>query len=302
MRSNALDLPPAPGDERRRATVAGAALIALSASGFGAMAIFARMAYASGADLTGILAFRFSVAALVLGGIVWLRRTAFPPRGQGWIACAMGGIGYVGQSACFFGALQFASAGLVALLLYLYPVLVSLLAALLLGERLSGLKIALLIVSFAGVALTIGGGAGQPIGIGLGIAAALIYATYITVGGRFLPGADPLAVSTLVCASAAVVFLSWAAVNGAKLPTSAGGWWALLGIAILSTVVAILTFFAGLARLGASRAAILSTLEPVVTLALAAAFLHEAVSAWQIAGGAMILGSAALTATHGHAP
>lgn len=302
MRSREIELPLAPDAEHRRATLTGTALIALSASGFGAMAIFARLAYASGADLTGILAFRFTLAALVLAVMAWLRRTAFPPRGQLWVACAMGGIGYVGQSACFFGALQFASAGLVALLLYLYPVLVGLLAALFLGERLTGLKVLLLIVSFAGVALTIGGGAGQPLGIGLGIAAALIYAIYITVGGRYLPRTDPLAVSTLVCASAAAVFLAWAAVNGAKLPASAGGWWALLGIALLSTVVAILTFFAGLARLGASRAAILSTLEPVTTLALAAAFLHEAVSAWQIAGGGLILTAAVLTAAYGRAP
>lgn len=298
MGEKEIDLTLASGEERRRALLLGSALITLSAAGFGAMAIFARLAYASGADLNGILAVRFTLAFLVLAAVARLRRTVFPRGRQRWIACAMGGIGYVGQSTCFFGALQYASAGLVALLLYLYPVLVSLLAAVFLGERLGGFKVLMLILGFAGVALTIGGGAGQPLGIALGLGAALIYAIYITIGGRFLTGVDPLAITTLVCAAAAAVFLAWAAISGAALPATTAGWWALLGIAIVSTAVAILTFFAGLAYLGASRAAIMSTFEPLVTIALAALFLGEAVSVTQIAGGAMILAAAVMTAAY----
>jgi drug/metabolite transporter (DMT)-like permease len=283
----------------RKATLAGGvALIVASACGFGAMAIFGRMAFDSGADLSGILAVRFTVAALLLALLAGLRGTVFPAGRQRWIALAMGGIGYVGQSACYFAALQFASAGLVALLLYLYPTLVGLLAAVFLGEKLTRFRVAMLALGFAGLALTVGAGGGQVSGIALGVVAAAIYAVYIVVGGRWLGGADPLAVSTLVCAAAAAVFLAWSGVHGARLPGDATGWLALGGIALFSTVIAILTFFAGLARLGARRAAVLSTLEPVVTILLAAIFLGETVGAWQMAGGAMILAAAILTATH----
>jgi drug/metabolite transporter (DMT)-like permease len=72
-------------------------------------------------------------------------------------------------------------------------------------------------------------------------------------------------------------------------PAGAGGWAALTAIAVCSTVIAILTFFAGLQRLGAGRASMLSTLEPVVTVLLAAMLLGETLSVAQLGGGALIL-------------
>ena len=93
----------------------GVLLIALSAIGFGAMAIFARLAYAGGADVTGVLLLRFAAAALILLALVRLRRLPWPPpRTLAWLA-AMGGIGYVGMSWCYFTALNYAPASLVAM-------------------------------------------------------------------------------------------------------------------------------------------------------------------------------------------
>jgi len=69
----------------------------------------------------------------------------------------------------------------------------------------------------------------------------------------------------------------------------------------LSTVVAMITFFAGMARLGAADAATLSTLEPVVTVLLAALFLGEEVGGWQLAGGAIILTAVIVLARSGEA-
>ncbi len=276
--------------------LAGYLLIAVSAASFGAMAILGRFAYAAGANTGGVLLPRFFLAALVLVPIMLATRRQWPRGRELAVACGMGGIGYVGQALCFFSALQYASAGLVALLLYLYPTLVCLLAALFLGERLTRWKLGLLGLSFAGTALTIGSGTGAALGIALGVGAALIYAVYITVGSRFLRGVDSVATTTIVCLAATPVIGVFAWLQPARFPQTAEGWLAILGIALVSTVVAIMTFFAGLRRVGASRAAILSTLEPVVTLVLAALFLGEAATLWQLVGGAMILAAAALLA------
>jgi drug/metabolite transporter (DMT)-like permease len=62
-------------------------------------------------------------------------------------------------------------------------------------------------------------------------------------------------------------------------------------IALVSTVAAILCFFAGLARVGPSAASILSTLEPLVTVGLAAAAFGESLGAVQLVGGALVLGA-----------
>lgn len=275
-------------------TFVGVALIAVSAASFGAMAIFARSAYASGADIVGILWVRFVLAGLILLVATLATGHRFPRGRQLAAAAAMGGIGYVGQAMAYFSALEHASAGLVALLLYLYPMLVSVLAALFLGDRMTWRKAALLALSFAGTALTIGSGAGTPLGIALGISAAVIYSIYITAGSRFLHGSDAIGSSAVVCLSAAAVLSVIAGYSPPRFPGSAGGWAALVAIAVVSTVVAIFAFFAGLKRVGASRAAVLLTLEPVVTIVLAAAFLGEALLPLQMVGGAMILAAAVL--------
>jgi drug/metabolite transporter (DMT)-like permease len=70
----------------------------------------------------------------------------------------MGGVGYVGQSLCFFLALNHASAGLVALLLYLYPFLVTLIGVMFLGERMTPLRAAAVLAALLGTGLTIGSG------------------------------------------------------------------------------------------------------------------------------------------------
>ncbi|MBK7659578.1 MAG: DMT family transporter [Betaproteobacteria bacterium] len=208
-------------------------------------------------------------------------------------AIAMGGIGYVGQAACFFAALQYASSGLVALLLYVYPTLVVLLSAAFLHEKLTGRKLVLLAVSFAGLALMLGGGSGSPMGIGLGLAAAGIYSVYILVGSRELANTDALASATVICLSAATTLGIASLFIDTRLPGTWWGWAAVAALGIVGGVVAILAFFAGLKRVGPSVASVVSTFEPVFTAALAWFVLGESLTAAQLAGGALVVATAA---------
>lgn len=286
----------------------GVLLIALSAAGFGAMAIFARVAYAGGADVSGVLLLRFATAALILLAIVRLRRLRWPVPATLAKLAAMGGIGYVGMSWCYFTALNYVPASLVALLLYTYPTIVTLLAAVFLRERITRRKLGALLVCGLGTLLTIGpnllqnfganpgqaGGGASMIGIGLGLAAALIYAIYIVVGAKMTHASDPIMTTTVVCISASVVLGVLALLRTANgvpphFPVSAMGWAGVAGVALVSTVMAVIAFFAGLKRLGASLASMLSTLEPVVTVALAGWLLGESLVGWQWLGGALTL-------------
>ncbi|MGH1507765.1 DMT family transporter [Ralstonia solanacearum] len=271
----------------------GVLLIGVSAASFGAMAIFTHYAYASGANTVGLLTVRFCLAALALMAVMRVRRIDIPPWSRVAGLAAMGGIGYAGQSFAFFTALHYAPASLVALLLYLYPMFVTVLAAVFLQERLTPAALVALVLCSAGAGLTVGGAGlagGSPLGVVLGVAAAVIYSVYITVGARVTRGVDPIACTTVICTAAAVVYVGLAAAGvPARFPGSAAGWAASLAIAGLSTVIAILAFFAGLQRLGAAQASMLSTLEPVVTVVLAALLLGESIGATQMAGGALIL-------------
>ncbi len=272
------------------ARLVGFVCIVASAVSFGAMPIFAKLAYAEGVDLPSLLFLRFALAGLLMAALMRLRGLVWPRGRHLLLLIAMGGLGYFGQSLCYFAALQHASAGLTALLLYLYPAIVTVLSALLARRRLSLLRMLAVAAALLGTGLAVGGSlAGSLLGILLGVAAALIYSVYILVGERVTAVVGAMPAATVIMLAAAVSFGAIMGSRGAAFPTSPLAWAAVGGIVLFSTVVGILTFFAGMARLGAADAATLSTLEPVVTVVLAAIFLGEAVGGWQIAGGAIIL-------------
>lgn len=264
------------------------------------MPIFARVAYADGVDLPTLLFLRFSLAGSLMAAIMIARGARWPQGRNLRLLVAMGAVGYAGQAFCYFGALQYATAGLTALLLYLYPIIVTLLSALLARRSLSRRRLLAVLAALAGTGLAVGGSLdGSALGIFLGIGAALIYSVYILVGERVTEAEGAVA-------SAAVVMLAGAGVYGLLLlwrgpvfPAAIGGWVAIGNIALLSTVLAIVGFFAAMRRLGAADAATFSTLEPIVSVFLAAVFLGEEIGVWQAVGGAIILCAVVVLARSG---
>ena len=262
----------------------------ISAVSFGIMPILARYAYASGADPITVLFLRFLIAAVLMFAILFVRKIPLPRGRTLFHLFLMGGLGYVGQSMCYFNALTMASASLVSLLLYLYPVLVTVLSAIFLKDRITPVKLAALGLALAGAFLTIGfSSEGTPLGIVLGLGAAVIYSVYIVAGSRVMQNVQALPASAVIMASTGLVYGGLAAVRGTVLPSTPGGWLAILGIAVLCTVVAITTFMAGIVRIGPTNAATVSTLEPVVAVVLAGLLLNESLSPLKLAGGALIL-------------
>lgn len=272
----------------------GAALCLVSAAAFGAMAIFGKLAYDAGADAGDVLLVRFALAAAVLAVLATATGAlrGLPRRGVA-AALGMGAIGYATQAGLFFGALERMDASLLSLLLYTFPAMVAVAAAALGRERLSRRRVLALAMASAGTALVLLGaaaGALDPLGAAMALGAAVTYSTYILVGDRVLGGVPPLALAALVTAGAAATFAAGAIAMGDPVPAltaDALGW--IAAIALVSTVGAILAFFAGLARVGPTTASILSTLEPVVTVTLAALVFGEALGAVQLAGGALVL-------------
>ncbi len=275
----------------------GTLLALLSAASFGVMPVLTKVVYDGGAGIAGVLSVRFSVAAVVLFVLAGLRRETFP-RGRQLVALLLlGGVGYVLESLCYFAALTRISAGLTALLLYLYPALVVVLAAALarvLPSRMAGTCVG---VATAGTALTIGPvSGGQSTGVLLGLAAALSYAIYIVISSRVVTGVGPFATSAVIMGGAAVVYDVGAVATHAELPHTGTAWAALLGVALIGTVVAVSAFFAALERLGPADTAVISTFEPVVSVVTAALVLGEDLSVVQVAGGVLVIGAVVVLA------
>lgn len=269
--------------------ILGILYIVISAAAFGTLAIFGRYAYASGLDIFTLLFLRFTIAALLMGGLLALRREPLP-RGSVLVRLAgMGGIGYVAQSFCYLTAIKYASAGLVALLLYLYPAIVALLSVLFLKEKITRLKVAALLAALTGTALTVGPQGGQWQGVLLAFSAAGIYSVYIIVGAGVMKQVSAFQSSTVIFASAGLVYAGLTAFNGAHFPADAAGWGAVAGTVLVATIIAVTAFLAGLKRIGPTNASMLSTLEPVVTVLLAAVLFAERLDAVTLLGGGLIL-------------
>lgn len=269
-------------------------LIVVSAASFGTLAIIGRFAYADGLDVTTMLFLRFTIAAILM--FAWLAIRKEPlPRGRTLLQLAgMGGLGYVGQSFCFMSAINYASTGLVALLLYLYPVFVTILTVIFQKVKLTSRTVFALVLATIGAALTANPQGGQLPGILLAISAAAIYAVYILVGTGVMQKVSAIQSSAVIFASAAVVFGIMTAIRGPHWPTTQNGWLAISGIAVIATLLPVATFLGGLKIVGATDASLLSTLEPVVTVVLAAMILGEKVQPLMIAGGVLILAAVLL--------
>ncbi len=275
--------------------ILGSILIIISAATFGTLPILGRFAYADGMDVTTLLFLRFTCAAILM--FIWLKIRKEPlPRGRVLLQLAgMGGLGYVGQSFCYMSAIQYASTGLVSLLLYLYPVFVTVLTVIFQKVKLTSRTILALALATIGAALTANPQGGALPGIVLAISAALIYAVYILVGTGVMQKVSSVQSSFVIFASAALVFGGMTLARGPHWPTTQTGWLAVGGIAVVATMIPVATFLAGLKIVGATDASLLSTLEPVVTVILAATILGESVQTMMLLGGGLILAAVILT-------
>jgi drug/metabolite transporter (DMT)-like permease len=282
---------PAPAVDRR---AAGVALVIGSAVCFGSLGVFGKLAYRLGLTTPQLLSYRFGLAALLLWLATAGTRQSLPPRRSLLGLAIMGGAGYVGQSGSYFSALHFIPASTNALLLYTFPVVVTLLAAFLFQEPLGWLKLSAVGLAFVGTLLVVEAQlrAAAPIGIVLGLGSAAFYSGYILYGSRMLPGLPPISATATIMTAAALV---WTAYSGAT-GQLAVDWTVprlllIASFAVIGTTIPVLTFILGLRLVGPSRAAILSTFEPASTVLLAVLILGEMANPIQYLGGALILAS-----------
>jgi drug/metabolite transporter (DMT)-like permease len=274
----------------------GLLLCLVSAAGFGAMPIFAKQAYAEGLGITPLLALRFAMAAAMLWALIALRRrTLGSPRGLA-AGAALGLFGYSVQAGLYFGALERIDAGLASLLLYAYPAFVTVAAIALRRESPSRRKLGALGLASGGVSLVLlGGGPGaiDPVGAAMAVGSALFYTVFILASDRVTEQSPPVPFAASVVTGSAVAFGLAALLDGGISTSGEGVMWAAI-IASVSTVMPMVLFMAGLARVGPSTASIASTVEPPVTVALAWIVFGETLGPLQLVGGAFVLSAVVL--------
>ena len=271
---------------------AGVGALVVSAVSFGTLGIFGKYAATAGLSIPPVLVWRFLLGGAVVWARLALRGDANLLTGRTLaVAVVLGLAGYGTMSGLYFLGLEYMTAGLVGIVLYTYPAFVVLLAAYF-GKPFTRRTAVALCVSFGGVAIITGAdpAGASLVGVAIVLAAAVVYATYIVVSDTVLDEVDPQTLTAHVLPGGAVTYLFVGAVTGQlAVPATTNEWSIVLGIAVFSTAVPILTFFYGLRIVGASRASIVSTVEPVATVILGAALLGEPVTSATVFGGVLVL-------------
>ena len=282
--------------------------ILLSATGFGTIGLLAKLAYAHGLNPLSTQIWKVGGGALILW--VWLLVQAIwqgrkpwrlPPPAMGqlpYFAIApflIGAIGYAAFSMSLFGAFSYATVGVTMLLFYTYPSFAALLRLCWTREPLNRWQAVCLGLTVAGCAITVDWQhqTSSPWGLMLGLGAAVGYAAYLLGSARVVSASSPVSSATWMLSGATTTMVAIALWHHSLvLPQNGIALGATVGLAIASTALPIVFLYAGLKRLDVVPAAILSTLEPVVAIALSVLFLAEPLWVGQIIGGLLILASA----------
>ena len=275
----------------------GVFLVALSAACFGTNAIFARIGYDAGANPCTFLFIRFLIASRVMFLIMTARGLNFP-RGRLLVSLAMiGGIGLAGATLSFYTAIQLAPVNLVIVIAYMYPTVVTLLAAMFLKQPITRYKIIALLMTLVGILFTIGlDSGGYVLGIILAIVTAIFYSLYLVFGSKSIQRAGPFPASTVIIISVALIYCLIVGLQGLQMPKVPSGWLAVVASALISTVLGIVALFEGLKRIDTANAAIISTFEVVVVVVLSAIILGETITLHKILGACLVIGAVIILA------
>jgi len=269
----------------------GALLCLVAAGSFALQPILVRLAFDGGAGVASVGAIRFALAALVLGLLARRAIAAAPVRML--LAPFLLGLTIYGlETGLFFASLERIDVSLASLLMCSYPALVVAGAVLLRRERASRRRGAALAVALVGVALVLAGGVGgaiDPVGIGLALGAAIAYAAYVLISDGLLRTTEPLVLATMLCAGAAVAFALAGGATGSLEAPRPATLLVVAAIALVATVLPIAAFLGGVHRIGPSRATILGTVEPPVTIALSALVFGERLGVVQLVGAALVV-------------
>ncbi len=271
----------------------GAIIASISAISLGSSVVFVPLAYRAGVQPGMAVFLRFAIAALVLVSFLGLSgRWVWLPRQNTRAIFLLGLFGYSGMGITFYVALSLIPAWLVGLMTALYPLAVNFGSWLFLKEPVTRSQIvALGAVLLGGLMLFL-----QPFegfswpGVLLMLLNITWVTVYLLVGQRWTRGMPPTMSATFTVGGAAIGTLLYALTAGEfSFDFAPVGWLWIFCFAVISTALAILTLWWGIGLIGAARASIIGSFEPLAAILMAMLFLGESVSPLQLVGGVFIL-------------
>ena len=278
--------------------VPGLVLATLGAIAFSGKAILAKLMYRHGVDAVQVIFWRMLLALPLFLALAWWAGRGKPAfTARDWRAIiGLGFCGYYLASLLDFMGLQYISAGLERLILYLNPTLVLLLSVLLFGQRVSVRQGMAMALSYAGVAVVFGQelrfeGPNAALGAALVFASAISYAVYLVYSGQFVQRLGALRLTGAATSVACVLCIAQLFVlrsPAAALVPEPVLWLSLLN-ATLCTFAPVLMVMMAIERIGATLAAQAGMVGPMSTVLLGVWLLGEPFTGWVVAGTLLVL-------------
>ena len=248
---------------------------------------------------TTLLFLRMSLSLPFFLAMAWWFRNQAPLARRDWLGIlALGFLGYYLASLLDFLGLQYVTAGLGRLIMFLYPTLVVILSAVFLGKAATRAQLAALAVTYAGIALVLAERLGVApehrqfmLGAALIFASAMCYAVYLVTGSQLVMrvGSARFTAYTMIVSTvpAVVQFFALEPLSALDLPATL--WWYAILLATACTVLPVFLVAEALRRIGANHFALIGALGPVTTVAADFVLMQGRLSALQILGGALVI-------------
>lgn len=288
----------APALTQKPSLVGGYVCAALGAIAFSAKAIIVKLAYRYGVDAVTLIMYRMAFALPLFMAMAWWagRGQAALSKRDRWAVLGLGFCGYYLASFLDFAGLQYISASLERLILYLNPTLVLLLGVLLFGQRFGRSQWAGMAVGYAGVALVFGrdlrleGGA-VAWGSLLVFLSTISYALYLIYSGEWVKRLGALrlvgwatSIACVLCLLQFVLLRPWSAAQVAP---------EVIGLSLLNatlcTAVPVLLVMMAIERIGSAHTAQIGMVGPLSTIAMGVLILDEPFTLWLAAGAALVM-------------
>ncbi len=280
--------------------IKGICYIVISAIGFGVMPILAKLAYRGGANAVTTLWLRFTFAALILLYYIKDRKLSLKLNKIQIKYMLVVGLLSSLTSVLLFSSYNYISTGMATTIIYCYPVIVMVLSVIIYKEKLKPIKIICLLFTLIGmfIMMDINSSIYSNKGLFMVIGAALCYAVYIiAASNKNLVNIDSYVTTFYISVISGVIgLITGVASNELVFHISFYGLISIVVLAFISTIVALKAFIQGVKMIGASNAAIFSTLEPIVSLILGILILGEPVNTRIIIGSILIIGAMILLA------
>ncbi len=274
----------------------------IAAISYGTNPLGALNLYNEGINVNSVLFYRYGIAALLLMLVLILKRETLKISLKEIKIVALLGILFATSSITLFTSFHFMDAGVASTILFVYPIMVAILMAVCFKEKISFITIFSIVLALSGITLLYSNGDGAPlssIGVALVLVSALTYAFYIIVVNKAPLKMSPLKLTfyVLIFCLLTIVIYSTAdsdTTNHIQMLYTAKTWGYSIMLAIVPTIISLLTMTVAVHILGSTPTAIMGALEPLTAVVVGVTIFGEALSINLILGILMILCSVIL--------